>query len=116
MKFKKDDEVRVIAWAVPGVPPGSEQRVVCGLVGVVTKVRAGSDKDNSDGNYSVDLNPREHYWFRGCDLVLNDSQCTCDNTIKKIAGVCLVHDRPDYDPTEDVAAKLETLVHDLEGE
>lgn len=119
MKFKVGDRVRVIAWAVPGVASNLRQQLVCGENGVVIKVRTDSPKANSDGTYQVvlDKTKAHGWWFRACDLVDEDSECTCSNTaLKMVIGVCLIHDRPDPDPADEVAQKLLKLVEQMEGD
>lgn len=119
MKFSAGDRVRVIAWCIPGVSSTLKQQIVCGEVGVVVKVRTDSPKANSDGTYQValDSNKAHAWWFRACDLVVEDSACTCSNTAeKKIIGVCVIHDRPDPDPADEVAQKLLAMVQAMEDD
>lgn len=116
MKFKVGDHVRVVAWCVPGVTTGLIR--VCNMTGKVVMERVHDPKAGSDGVYKVQFSGSGHgsgYWFRACDLVSIDSDCTCVNTAKKEPiGECLVHDRPDPDPSAEAAARLVALVKEME--
>lgn len=115
-KFKVGDRVRIIAWCVPGVRSPSPVHLVLGKTGTIKKYRAHAASDSADGPYDVYVDQaHESWWFRACDLVPLDSDCSCDNGSRGTnVGDCIIHDRPDPDPSVEVAARLTALVHDLE--
>lgn len=115
MKFDVHDRVRIIAWTVPGVSQPTVNHIVCGKAGPIVQVRTTTESSNSDGLYRVKIDGGTTWWFRACDLVAEDSTCSCDSTARQEATICLVHERPDYDPTQETTERLYALIHDLEG-
>lgn len=114
MKFNEGDRVRVIAWTPPAISNPGSNWVVCGKSGTIIKVRVNDPNANSDGPYKVKVDTNQIAWFRPCDLVAEDSGCTCDGVVRHLpVEECLIHDQPDPDPVVSAVQKLQALADGL---